>query len=1119
VCVCVAVFCIADRACAEFVESDGEDVLTNVWQLSSIFDEHFWIYPQITPAERTLHDRARIPWWTDFSQLPAQFADALKNPNRELHGVPALALTLTRFVDTGEVTVRLAGTEKELLWLPALSQYPTADQYDAVLGDMAGLNAPQLPSGVDLVGMWKTEFAPARLVLHVVLADINDKPLYDANAIRKAAVSGEPSIGPKGGGSGFAKMSGFCDDTGTVVIATATYDITTNLFTLSFLSCTTRIYSVQSTDLLTSNTVWKFEQSFQGTDGTISWTQSNLAAITNRSYRVARSKLTEDQDNDGLADLQELQRGTDPFNKDTDGDGILDGPFNTNNVAGVSYSLSGIPDAFPTDASRKVDTDGDGIDDLTQDTDDDNDGIPDSSDPNPVVPITVAPFKTVSVLTNVFNGDRTNELFDLSSRGRPLPCAAGSSGADGFGRLYGGIYFNHDATNLYGGVAGLDVDGDNVMLLLLDTDGASGGVTNLAGMVSANPPFGITRAKNLSFNAATFTPNVGILIGDARRDGQNFANSVFVANNFGQGVYRLLPTSATNFPGFSSTGAPISQWGDLETLASGNPAKSNAANAGIEIAISKSALGLTNGAIFRAAAIVAGGTDASNNRFFSREAYGESLTGGTFPNNPGFAATTLIGAPVYLSTNPPPAYAPFTGITDNDVMMQGFYWDVPKVSATNGDWYVELAGRAVDLSTNGFTAVWFPPPQKGENGRESVGYDPFDHYDLGGYDQRFTVETRYGSRAELQAVVDAFRSVGIKPYVDVVPNHMKGGAPGPYYTNYVAGYFQKSPSDFYVGTSNLVCTPFHRQIDFGDEVNQTVPHMRQGLNAWGEWLTSAVGFEGFRVDHSNGMEPWWQVEFLRRPANSNKFAVLEYNIDASPREMRTWIQLVDQRASLFDERLHDKLVVMCSTNTFDISQMFKAGLAGLAPEFAVTFVENHDTIRPCFETNKVGIVRDKILAYAFILISPGQPSVFYHDYYEFPNAIVFTNQAHRNQFCFGGKNDGFTGEPLKPRIDRLIQARQLYARGTNAYLSTVFTNDLYIAKRVGADGTNGCVLVINRHLSRARTNTVNTLWPPGTVLYDFTDTNATPHSVTNNASGQAALSAPPRGYRVYVKQP
>lgn len=37
-----------------------------------------------------------------------------------------------------------------------------------------------------------------------------------------------------------------------------------------------------------------------------------------------------------------------------------------------------------------------------------------------------------------------------------------------------------------------------------------------------------------------------------------------------------------------------------------------------------------------------------------------------------------------------------------------------------------------------------------------------------------------------------------------------------------------------IGTSNLVCTPFHRQMNFGDEVNQTVPHMRQGLNAWTE---------------------------------------------------------------------------------------------------------------------------------------------------------------------------------------------------------------------------------------------------------------------------------------------
>jgi hypothetical protein len=134
-----------------------------------------------------------------------------------------------------------------------------------------------------------------------------------------------------------------------------------------------------------------------------------------------------DLDNDGLSNQQESQRNTHPNNQDTDADGILDGPFNTNNVAGVSYSLSGIADAFPTDASKKVDTDGDGVDD-SADSDDDNDGLPDADaselvNSNNVIPITVAPFKTVNIETNNPSGDSLSEVFDFSSRGCPLPYA------------------------------------------------------------------------------------------------------------------------------------------------------------------------------------------------------------------------------------------------------------------------------------------------------------------------------------------------------------------------------------------------------------------------------------------------------------------------------------------------------------------------------------------------------------------------------------------------------------------------------------------------------------------------------------------------------------------------
>src|SRR5579871_4156672 len=72
-----------------------------------------------------------------------------------------------------------------------------------------------------------------------------------------------------------------------------------------------------------------------------------------------------------------------------------------------------------------------------------------------------------------------------------------------------------------------------------------------------------------------------------------------------------------------------------------------------------------------------------------------------------------------------------------DVMLQGFYWDVPSPAAGNGSvswWWDRLAAQASALRQAGFTAIWIPPVMKGRSGGYSVGYDPFDDYDIGSKD-------------------------------------------------------------------------------------------------------------------------------------------------------------------------------------------------------------------------------------------------------------------------------------------------------------------------------------------------------------------------------------------------
>lgn len=109
----------------------------------------------------------------------------------------------------------------------------------------------------------------------------------------------------------------------------------------------------------------------------------------------------------------------------------------------------------------------------------------------------------------------------------------------------------------------------------------------------------------------------------------------------------------------------------------------------------------------------------------------------------------------------------------DDVMMQAFYWDVPvDASGFNGTWWDSLSAKANAMSTSGFTGMWLPSPSKGNFGIYDMGYGIYDHYDLGNYNQKGTTETRFGSRAELEAMIDSMHNNGIEVYADMVLNHI-----------------------------------------------------------------------------------------------------------------------------------------------------------------------------------------------------------------------------------------------------------------------------------------------------------------------------------------------------------
>ena len=113
--------------------------------------------------------------------------------------------------------------------------------------------------------------------------------------------------------------------------------------------------------------------------------------------------------------------------------------------------------------------------------------------------------------------------------------------------------------------------------------------------------------------------------------------------------------------------------------------------------------------------------------------------------------------------------------------------------------WAELIQKMPEIAEAGYTSLWLPPPTKGGSGY-SVGYDLFDPFDLGDKDQRGTVSTLYGTKAELLRVVETAHRFGLRVYFDNIVNHRAFDVPG-YDANTPTNLYPgMAPGDFHLQT-------------------------------------------------------------------------------------------------------------------------------------------------------------------------------------------------------------------------------------------------------------------------------------------------------------------------------
>lgn len=105
----------------------------------------------------------------------------------------------------------------------------------------------------------------------------------------------------------------------------------------------------------------------------------------------------------------------------------------------------------------------------------------------------------------------------------------------------------------------------------------------------------------------------------------------------------------------------------------------------------------------------------------------------------------------------------------NYTMMEAFEWYVPP----DQKHWQRLRGAVPALKATGIDNLWIPPGCKGAN-QQGNGYDIYDLWDLGEFDQKGSVSTKWGTKDDLVKLVHDAKDVGMGIYWDAVLNQKAG---------------------------------------------------------------------------------------------------------------------------------------------------------------------------------------------------------------------------------------------------------------------------------------------------------------------------------------------------------
>ncbi|GJJ08645.1 hypothetical protein Clacol_002864 [Clathrus columnatus] len=134
----------------------------------------------------------------------------------------------------------------------------------------------------------------------------------------------------------------------------------------------------------------------------------------------------------------------------------------------------------------------------------------------------------------------------------------------------------------------------------------------------------------------------------------------------------------------------------------------------------------------------------------------------------------LLQAMDYLTLSRPSLSRMDLGISyqnKNPLMIQFFEWN--SRGSDEKTWWQFFEQEIPRLVKIGFTQAWLPPPNKAMV-KEGRGYDAYDLWDLGEFDQKDGKATRWGTKDQFISACSTAKAHGLGTIIDAVLNHKLG---------------------------------------------------------------------------------------------------------------------------------------------------------------------------------------------------------------------------------------------------------------------------------------------------------------------------------------------------------